>query len=355
MIRFVHPEYLYALVIVPLILLVFIWMAAWKRRALKRFGDQVLVRELTETTSRAKPVIKLIFLLLGLSLIIVGWSNPQMGTRLEEVKREGVDIIIALDVSNSMRAEDIKPNRLERAKQAISRLIDKMENDRIGLIVFAGRAYVQLPITTDFAAAKLFLSTIETDMIPTQGTSIGAAIELAQQSFVGNDQKHKALIIITDGENHEDDPEEAAKKAAEAGIIIHTIGFGSPDGAPIPVYRNGVQVDFFKDHDGNTVLTKLDELGLEKVASEGKGTYVRATNSNDGLETIMSQIGKMEKKSFGTKQFTDYEDRFQYFLAAGLFFLLLEALISSVKSKWIQRMNLFGEENRKNKKNQSSV
>lgn len=346
MIRFAHPEYLYALIVLPLLLLLFLWMAAWKRRSIRRFGDQAMIRELSGNTSRVKPVLKLTLFLLGYSLIIIGWANPQMGTRLEEVKREGVDIFIALDVSNSMRAEDIKPNRLERAKQAISRLIDKLENDRIGLIVFAGRSYVQLPITTDFAAAKLFLNTIETDMIPTQGTAIGSAIELAQQSFIGEDNKHKALIIITDGENHEDDPEDAAKKAAEAGIIIHTIGFGSPDGAPIPVYRNGVQVDFFKDHDGNTVLTKLDELSLEKIAAEGKGNYIRATNSNDGLEAIMAQIGKMEKKSFGTKQFTDYEDRFQYFLAAGLFFLLLDALISTVKSKWIQRLNLFGEENK---------
>ena len=349
MIRFGHPEYLYALVILPLILLLFLWMAAWKRRAFRKFGEQALVNELSGNTSKAKPLVKLILFLMGLAMLIVAWANPQMGTRLEEVKREGVDIIIALDVSNSMRAEDIKPNRLERAKQAISRLIDKLENDRIGLIVFAGRAYVQLPITTDFAAAKLFLNTIETDMIPTQGTSIGSAIELAQQSFVGDDKKHKALIIITDGENHEDDPEAAAKKAAEEGITIHTIGFGSPDGAPIPVYNNGVQVDFFKDHDGNTVLTKLDEITLEKIASEGKGSYVRATNGNDGLETIMSQVGKMEKKSFGTKQFTDYEDRFQYFLGAGILFFLLEILVSSVKSRWIQRLNLFGEEKKKKK------
>ncbi|HNP48876.1 MAG TPA: VWA domain-containing protein [Bacteroidia bacterium] len=346
MIRFAHPEYLYALGLIPIVLILFIWMSAWKRKAIRRFGDQAMMKELRGNSSSAKPVLKLVFLLLALSMFVLAWANPQMGTRLEEVKREGVDIIIALDVSNSMRAEDIKPNRLERAKQAISRLIDKLENDRIGLIVFAGRAYVQLPITTDFAAAKLFLNTIETDMIPTQGTSITSAIELAQTSFVGNDQKHKALIIITDGENHEDDPEEAAKKAAEEGIVIHTIGFGSPDGAPIPVYRNGVQVDFFKDHDGNTVLTKLDELTLEKIASEGKGSYIRATNSDDGLEAAMAQIGKMEKKSFGTKQFTDYEDRFQYFLAAGLFFMFLENIISTVRSRWIQKLNLFGENNK---------
>lgn len=343
MFRFAHPEYLYALVLVPVIVLTFIWMIAWKRRAFKKFGEHALIRRLSPDLSTAKPVLKLILFVTGLSFIILGWANPQIGTRLEEVKREGVDIIIALDVSNSMKAEDIRPNRLERAKQAINRLIDKLENDRIGIIVFAGRSYVQLPITSDYSAAKLFLNTIETDMIPTQGTAIASAIELSQESFVGNDNKHKALIIITDGENHEDDPVEAAKKASEEGIVIHTIGFGSPDGAPIPVFRNGIQVDFFKDHDGNTVLTKLDETTLEKIAAEGKGLYVRATNSDDGLSTILAQIGKMEKKSFGTKQFTDYEDRFQYFLAAGLLFLFLEVLVSNRKSKWIERLNLFGE------------
>src|SRR6185295_18331327 len=179
--------------------------------------------------------------------------------------------------------------------------------------------------------------------IPTQGTAIGSAIELATQSFVGNDNKHKALVIITDGENHEDDAVEAAKKANEAGIIIHTIGMGSPEGAPIPVYRNGVQVDFMKDHNGNTVITKLDQVGLEKIAAEGKGQFVRASNSDDGLNTIMNEITKMDKKSFGAKVFTDYEDRFQYFIAAGLLFLLIEFMVSSRKSKVLEKLDLFGE------------
>ena len=234
-------------------------------------------------------------------------------------------------------------NRLERSKQAISRLIDKLENDRIGLIVFAGSAYVQLPITTDFAAAKLFLSTIDSDMIPNQGTAIGSAIELAQESYVGNDNKHKALIVITDGENHEDDAVEAAKKANEEGLIIHTIGMGSPQGAPIPIYKNGMQVDFLKDHDGHIVVTRLDQPALEKIAAEGKGLFVRATNSDDGLSSVLNEIMKMNKKTFGAKVFTEYEDRFQYFIGAGLLILLIEFLISYRKSKWFQRLNLFGE------------
>jgi Ca-activated chloride channel family protein len=342
MFRFAHPEYLYALAALPVIAILFFLMQGWKKRARKRLGDSQLVDQLTEGRSKSKPVFKIIFSLTGLAFIILACANPQIGTRLEEVKREGVDIIIALDVSNSMRAEDIRPNRLERSKQAISRLIDKLENDRIGMIVFAGQAYVQLPITSDFAAAKLFLSTIETDMVPTQGTCIGCAIDLAGESFVGNDNKHKALVIITDGENHEEDAVESAKKANEKGIVIHTIGMGSPDGAPIPINRNGMH-DYLKDKEGNTVITKLDPLTLERVAAEGKGVFIQATNSDDGLSSILNQINKMEKKSFGTKQFTGFEDRFQYFLAAGLLLLLFEYSLTEKRSKFIQQLNLFNE------------
>ncbi len=344
MFRFAHPEYLYALIILPVILLAYFVMQNAKRKARKKFGDIDLVEKLVPGRSRIKSISKLVLNLTGIALIIIACANPQIGTRLEEVKREGVDIIIALDVSNSMNAEDIRPSRLERSKQAISRLIDKLDNDRIGMIVFAGQAYVQLPITTDFSAAKLFLSTIETDMIPTQGTCIGCAIQMAQESYVGTDNKHKALVIITDGENHEDDAVEAAKKANEAGIIIHTIGMGTTEGAPIPVYKNGVHSDFMKDREGNTVLTKLETLTLERIAAEGKGVFIQASNNDDGLNTILSQITKMQKKSFGTKQFADYEDRYQYFLAAGLLFLLIEFTLTNRRSKIIQRMNLFNEQ-----------
>ncbi len=227
MFRFAHPEYLYALAALPVIFILFLLMVQWKKRARRKLGEQILIDRLSSAHSRSKQVLKLILSLTALALIIIACANPQIGTRLEEVKREGVDIIIAIDVSNSMKAEDIKPNRLERSKQAISRLLDGLENDRIGMIVFAGQAYVQLPITSDYAAAKLFLQSIETDIIPTQGTCIGCAIDLAETSFTGNDNKHKALIIITDGENHEEDAVEAAKKANEKGIVIHTIGMGS--------------------------------------------------------------------------------------------------------------------------------
>lgn len=279
----------------------------------------------------------------GMALLITGLANPQIGTKLEEVKREGVDIIIALDISNSMRAEDIRPNRLERAKQAISRLIDQLENDRIGIVIFAGQAYVQLPITTDFGAAKLFLSTIEPDLIPTQGTDIGAAIDLSMKSFVGNDNKHKALVIITDGEDNEGQGLEAAKAAREEGVVIHTIGMGTENGAPIPVYKNGIQIDFIKDGNGSIVLSRLDQSTLEKISAEGKGIFVRASNSDDGLNAVLKEISKMDKKAFGTKIYTGYEDRFQYFIGAGLLILLMEFFLSNRRSKWLERLNLFGE------------
>ena len=341
--RFAHPEYLYGLAAVPLIIILFIVMMIWRRKAYKRLGDSVLVNQLAPEVSKNRPTLKMILFVLAYSLIIVGLANPQIGSKFEEVKRVGVDVIMVLDVSNSMRAEDIHPSRLERAKLAISKFIDRLENDRIGIIVFAGQAYVQLPITTDFNAAKLFLSNITTDMIPTQGTAIGAAIDLANQSFVGNDNKHKVLVIITDGENHEDDAIESAKKANETGVVIHTIGMGSVEGGPIPVYHNGTQVDFLKDRDGSIVITRLDQTGLQQIAGEGKGIFVRASNSDDGMESIMKEISKMDKKTFESKMFTEYEDRFQYLIGAGLLILLIEFLLGNRKSKWVQRLNLFRE------------
>jgi Ca-activated chloride channel family protein len=338
MFRWAHPEHLYALLLIPAIVLLFAYRIRTRRIQLQRLGENELVRRLMPDTSKRKPILRFIVFTTAFACMVMAWANPQIGTRLEEVKREGVDVIIALDVSNSMRAEDLRPNRLERAKQIISRLIDRLENDRIGLIVFAGQAYVQLPITTDYAAAKLFLSNISTNMIPTQGTAIGAAINLALKSYTGNDNKHKALVIITDGENHEDDAVEAARDAASQGVIIHTIGMGSPEGTPIPA-GNGNQ-DFLRDNDGNTVVTKLDEITLQKVAAEGRGRYIHSTSGDDGLDVLLTQIGKMEKKTYGTKQFTDYEDRFQYLLVIGLILLIGESLIGNRKSPWWAKINL---------------
>ena len=280
--------------------------------------------------------------MLAFAFLAAAVCGPLIGSKLEEVKRKGADIIIALDVSNSMKAEDIRPSRLERSKQAISKLIDKLQGDRIGLVVFAGDAYTQLPITTDYGAAKLMLSTVETDIVPRQGTAIGSAIELATSAFSDSSRKHSAVIIITDGENHEDDAVDAAKKAAEQGVKIYTIGMGSPEGAPIPIYNNGARVGFKQDNNGQAVVTKLDAAALQEIAEAGKGKFVRASNSDDGLDIILKEINALDKKEFQAKMFTDYENQFQYFLGASIFLFLLEFMLGEKKSKWFSRMNLFG-------------
>ena len=352
MLRLAHSEFLYALAAVPLFILLFFVMIRWKKKVLKRFGDHALVQKLLPDVSPARLRFKLSLILLAFVFLVIGIADPQIGNKLEEVKREGVDIIIALDVSNSMKAEDIKPNRLERAKQAVSRMIDKLQNDRIGIIVFAGQAYTQLPLTTDYGAAKLFLSSVDCDMIPSQGTAIGAAIDLAYDSFTALPEeseqqqkklKHQALVIITDGENHEDDAAGSAKKAAEAGIVIHTIGMGSPEGAPLPLYRNGQISGYRKDASGNTVVSKLDESILQQIAAGAGGQFIRASSSNDGLDAILKEISTMEKKNFGMKIYTDYEDRFQYFIGIALLILLIDLLISERRSKTLAKINLFGE------------
>jgi len=347
MLRFAHEVYLYALAAIPLFLILFVWIRIRKKRSLKKFGEASMITRLMPDVSGAKAWTKFIVLMLAFAFLVVGAADLQIGSKLEEVKREGVDVMIALDVSNSMNAEDIRPSRIERSKQAISKLIDNLQNDRIGIIVFAGKAFVQLPLTSDFGAAKLFLSSIDTDIISSQGTAIGSAIDLSMHSLDTKDKKHKVLVIITDGENHEDDAIEAAKAARKDGIIIHTIGMGSPQGAPIPIYRNNARVGFLKDNEDKVVITKLDESGLRQISKAGDGIFVRASNGDDGLKSILHEITRMEKKNYGSKVFTDYEDRFQYFLGIALLLLVIELLISERKSKWLQNINLFGAESKK--------
>jgi len=343
MIRFEHPEYLYILLIIPVLIAIFILADYLKRTALLRFASHALLKTLMPERSTARVWVKMILLMLSIACLAIALANPQTGSRLEEVKRKGIDLFIALDISNSMMAEDIAPNRLERSKQAISRLIDKLEGDRIGMIVFAGRAYMQLPITTDYYAARLFLSTINPNIVPAQGTAIGEAIELATNSFDQNNH-NKAIIIISDGEDHEENAVELAKKAADAGIMIFTIGMGLPDGAPIPVYNSyGKSIGFRKDRSGNTVITKLNENMLQQIALAGNGSYTRANNARSGLEYIFGEINKIEKSEIEARVFTDYENRFQVFIGLAILFLVLEILIASRKSKWETKLDLFNQ------------
>jgi Ca-activated chloride channel family protein len=314
----------------------------WKRKALKRFGTISVINRLIPDFSKERTIIKFIFLIIAYVFLIIGLANPQIGSKLVKGERKGIDIIIALDVSNSMLAEDIQPNRLEKAKQAISKLIDKLKNDRIGIIVFAGKAYTQLPITSDYAAAKMFLSTIDPTIVPVQGTAISEAIRLAVKSF--NDENHnKAIIIITDGEDHEGQAIEETKQAVDAGISVFTIGMGLPDGSPIPLYNGNKRLGYKKDNNGNTVVTKLNESILQQIASKGNGIYVRANNTSAGLRTIFQKINKIEKKEYESRVFSDFESRFQYFIGISIILLIIELLIVERKSKWSGKIKLFQE------------
>ena len=338
--RFANPDFLYLLLLLPALVVLFIINSLRRKNALKKLGNPVLIDKLLPERSGIRPVIKFILMLIAVAALTIALARPQFGSKLEEVKKQGIEVIIALDVSNSMLAEDIQPDRLERAKQAISRLIDRLQNDRIGLIVFAGDAYTQVPITTDYVSAKMFLDAITPDIVPKQGTAIGSAIELGMRSFSPGEGKSKAMIIISDGENHEDDPVGAAEEAAKAGIVIYTIGIGTPDGVPIPITVNGRR-DYLKDKNGSIVITKLDEDILKKIAMATGGNYVRANNSNIGLEEIYSNIRKMTKQDLESTMYTEYNDQFQIFAGIALLLLVADFLVMSRKNRKFASIRLF--------------
>lgn len=328
MINFANSQYLLLLFLIPVFFLVQALILKIRAGRIRKFGDETLVKQLMPSYSRAKVWVRLTMFSLGFFFLAIGLSRPQIGAKLKEHETKGAEIMIVLDVSNSMLAEDYSPNRLERAKLAISRLVDKLREDRIGLIVFAGNSFVQLPITTDYVSAKMFLNSISTESVPVQGTAIGEAINTAIRSFSAQSQKSRAVIIITDGENHEDDPMAAAKQAAELGIRIFTIGVGSPEGKPIPM--NG---ELLKDKEGNIVVTRLDEKVLQEVAAAADGVYVRAGNSEFGLNPIIEDIKKMEDERYSSVVFEEYDEQFMYFLAIAFFFFIIEMLIGDRRSK----------------------
>jgi Ca-activated chloride channel family protein len=291
--------------------------------------------------SFARPWLKFILFIIAFGLLIIGAADPQIGSKMEEEKRKGADLMILLDVSNSMLSQDMAPNRLENAKRAIAQLIENLHNDRIGIIVFAGEAFVQLPMTTDYSAAKLFLNTINTNMVPTQGTAIGSAIDLGMKSFDFKDGTGKAMIIITDGENHEDDAVASAKYAAAKDVMVNVIGMGSADGAPVPLIQDGKQVGFHTDSAGHTVVSKLNEDMCKEITAAGQGVYVRATNANSGLNIVMAQISKVQRKTIDSKSFKDFEDRFQIFPGFAFLLLIIEFFISNRKSLRLSGLKLF--------------
>ncbi len=342
MLRFGYPEFFYLYWLVPVIVIFFLWSFRRKRKLLARVGDEKLVEQLVRSVSRRKQIWKVSLVLLSFIILVFALADPQIGTRLEEVKRSGVDIFVALDVSKSMLAEDVPPNRLEKAKHEISTFIDRLQGDRIGLICFSGIAFVQCPLTLDYSAATLFLNDIDTDIIPQPGTAIARAIDVARQSFVAKEFKHKVLVLITDGEDHEGDPLEMAKEAAKEGIVIYTIGIGSPQGAPIPIYdAYGNRTGFKKDRDGQIVTTKLDVLTLEKIAFETGGKYYISSTGESELNKIYGEISAMEEKELASRQFTQFEDRFQIFLIIALVILIIETLLGERrKMKQIQQRSV---------------
>ena len=328
MINFAQAQFLLLILLIPFFFVIQAVVLRFRRARIRKFGDEDLVRQLMPSYSGSKVWVRLSLFSLAFFFFAIGLSRPQIGAKIKEHETKGAEIMIVLDVSNSMLAEDYSPNRLDRAKLAISRLVDKLRDDRIGLIVFAGNSFVQLPITTDYVSAKMFLNSISTDSVPIQGTAIGEAINTAIRSFSAQSEKSRAIIIITDGENHEDDPVAAAKQAAEMGIRVFTIGVGSPEGKPIPM--NG---ELLKDKEGNIVVTRLDESVLQDVASAGNGAYVRAGNSEFGLNPIIEDIRKMEDEKYKSIVFEEFDEQFMYFLAIAFFFLVLEMLIGDRRSK----------------------
>jgi len=340
--RFEHPEMLYWLILIPVLIIIYILVRLWQDRTFKRFADVKMREYLIPQRSGRRGVFKFIVFLLMVACLVLGLANLQSGSKMEEVKREGIDLYIAVDVSNSMNAQDIVPSRLDRSKQAINKLINDLQGDRLGVIVFADKAFVQLPITTDYGAAKMFLSSVSTNSVASQGTAIGEAINLAVKSFA-DDERSKAIVIISDGEDHENNSAmEAAREAAKKGVRIYTIGMGLPDGAPIPEYNGaGRMTGYKKDKNGNTIITKLDEDMLRRIAEAGGGMYVRANNSNVGLEKIYDDISKMDKTEIETQVFTDYEDQFQWFVGAAIILLLVLIFVSSGKKAWESKFNIF--------------
>lgn len=325
------------------LVLIFIWTQVWKLKTRQQFSNSTLLRRLSPDQSLFKSVLKLITLSLALICLIIGLVNPKIGTKLETVKREGVDIVFALDVSKSMLAEDIAPNRLEKTKQLTTQIINTLISDRVGIIAYAGTAIPQLPITTDYGAAKMFLQNINTDMLSSQGTAIDEAIELSRTYYNDEEQTNRVLIILSDGEDHNNASADVAEAAAEEGIKVFTIGVGSEKGGPIPIKRNGIVLRYKKDNSGEVVITKLNSKTLIDIAENGNGIFIDGKNTQDVVNTISDILKKMDKKEFEAKKFAEFKDQFQWFLGLGLFFLILDILFLERKTAWLKRLNLFNE------------
>ena len=338
-----EPIYFYLLFAIPVVAVLFLLVLFWKHRTQKKFVDSNLLRKLSPDRSTFKSILKISVFCLAITALAFALVNPKIGTKLETVKREGVDVVFALDVSKSMLAEDIAPNRLEKSKQLVTQIINSLAGDRIGIIGYAGSAFPQVPITTDFSSAKLFLNGMNTDMVSSQGTAITEAIAMARTYYDDEEQTNRVLFIISDGEDHEGNLAEIAEEAASEGIKIYTIGVGTTAGGPIPIKRNGVLQYYKRDENNEQVITRLGEERLMEIASQANGKYIEGNNTKEVVEEVTAILNGMDKKEFDAKQFTDFKDQFQWFLAAALFLLIVDILLLERKTAWVRKLNLFNE------------
>lgn len=336
-------KWFWLLLLILGLVLVFSWAQIWKLKTKREFSDSELLKRLSPDQSFFKSVLKLITIVLSVSCFVVALVNPKIGTKLETVKREGVDIVFALDVSKSMLAEDMAPSRLDKAKQLTNQIINTLVSDRVGIIAYAGKAIPQLPITTDYGAAKMFLQNMNTDILSSQGTAIDEAINLSKSYYNDNEQTNRVLIILSDGEDHNDASTDVAKEAAQEGIKIFTIGVGTEKGGPIPIKRNGITLRYKKDSNEAVVITKLDKETLIDIANNGNGMFIDGKNTQDVVKSVSNILQKMDKKEFEAKEFADFKDQFQWFLGLGLFFLILDVFFLERKTAWLKRLNLFNE------------
>ncbi|MFC4722693.1 VWA domain-containing protein [Geojedonia litorea] len=333
----------WVLAVIPFIIIVFLVLQLWKYRVQKRFANKEALKRLSPNQSTLKSVLKIVVLSLAFACLSIALVNPKIGTKLETVRSQGVDIVFAVDVSKSMLAEDVAPNRLEKSKQLVTQIINNLISDRVGIIAYAGKAFPQLPITTDYSSAKMFLQSMNTDMLSSQGTAIDEAIKLGMTYFDDEEQTNRILIIISDGEDHGDLASSLAEDAGDQGIRIFTIGVGDLKGGPIPIKRNGIVLNYKKDNDGETVITRLNEETLKNIANKANGAYINGKNTSNVVDEIKDILSQMDKKEFEAKQFADFKDQFQWFLAFGIFFLFIDIFFLERKTGWLKRLNLFNE------------
>jgi Ca-activated chloride channel family protein len=341
--RFDEKIWFWTLLVIPVIAVLFLFLQLWKTAAQRKFANAHLLKRLSPNQSLFKSVLKILVLCVAFACLSLALVNPKIGTKMETVRSEGVDIVFAVDVSKSMLAEDIAPNRIEKSKQLVTQIINSLASDRIGIIAYAGKAFPQLPITTDYASAKMFLQNLNTDMMSSQGTAIREAIELAKTYFDDAEQTNRILVIISDGEDHEGDAAEIAEEANEQGIRIFTIGVGDQKGGPIPIKRDGIVLNYKKDKDGATVITKLNEDTLREIANEANGVYMNGADTSEVVDTIKDLLDQMDKKEFESKQIADFKDQFQWFLAFGILLLFIDILFLERKTSWLKKLNLFNE------------